>query len=77
MKLKNLKDGKRFKRSRRRSGAVYSLQRKNKGKGYFTSVKSDRTFNAPLSTVIYPLEQPAKKPGLRLKQRTDTDVIWG
>lgn len=52
-KLKNVKDGAEFRLSQRKGSAIYKLQRKSKGIGYFTSVKSERTYKKPLTFLVY------------------------
>jgi hypothetical protein len=58
-KLKNLKDGAKFKLSKRASGAVYVLNRKwsknGEKKASFTSEGSNRTFVRDQSTEVYPV----------------------
>lgn len=53
--IKKLKDGAKFKLSKRASGAVYELNRKWKGKATITSVGSKRSFIREQTTVVYPL----------------------
>ncbi len=53
--LKKLKDGAKFKLSKRSSGAIYELNRKWKGKATITSVGSKRSFVREQTTVVYPL----------------------
>ncbi len=52
-KLKNVPDGKTFRLSKRNGSAVYKMQRKSKGIGYFTSVKSERTYSKSLLTLVF------------------------
>lgn len=52
-KLKNVKDGAEFRLSNRKGSALYKLQRKAKGIGYFTSVTSERTFKKPLTVLVF------------------------
>lgn len=53
--LKKLKDGAKFKLSKRSVGAVYELNRKWKGKATITSIGSKRSFVKDQSTVVYPV----------------------
>ena len=53
--LKKLKDGAKFKLSKRSTGAVYELNLKKKGLAYSSSVSSKRTYRYELSTVVYPV----------------------
>jgi len=55
MTLKKLKDGAKFKLSKRSTGAVYQLVRKWKGLATITSVNSNRSYIRGQATVVYPI----------------------
>ena len=53
--LKKLKDGAKFKLSKRASGTVYKVVRKSKGQVTITSTTSGRSSVKDQNTVVYPV----------------------
>lgn len=53
--LKKIKDGAKFRLSKRTTAAVYELNRKWKGKATFTSLGSNRSYERDQTTVVYPI----------------------
>lgn len=53
--LKKLGDGLQFRLSKKATGAIYELVRKEKGLVTISSVSSKRSYIKPQSTVVYPV----------------------
>lgn len=53
--LKKLKDGLQFRISKKSTGSIYELVRKEKGIAIISSISSKRSYLKPQATVVYPV----------------------
>ena len=58
VKISTLKDAAHFKISSRRNAATYEVVKKEKGKVFYTSLGSDRTFSANKNLKVMPVAKP-------------------